>query len=188
MNMLKKKNPMAPELCHCFQVTELYPNEHMICCSICGTWRHASCGGHFKPVSVRESMDKAFVPTCDRCHAEQKLLKDYPLARKRIERQRTEQIRRGLATSAAMRQASFSKHGGTYKWPLGSVSATHIGGHTRSVHTRHDKAEKQWMDMATRLGSNSGARAKDRVKYRTKELERLLVSVEDAGNESVLFF
>lgn len=183
MNMMKKKNPMAPELCHCFQVTELYPNEHMLCCSICGVWRHAACGGHFKAVSIRECTDHAFAPTCDRCHAEQILLKDFPVARKRIERQRTEQIRRGLATSAAMRQASFSKHGGTYKWPLGSVSATHIGGHTRSVHTRHDKAEKQWMDMATRLGSNPGGRAKDKVKYRTKELERLLVSVEDAGEQ-----
>ncbi|KAL3944175.1 MAG: hypothetical protein SGBAC_001732 [Bacillariaceae sp.] len=180
MNMMKKKNPMAPELCHCFQVTELYPNEHMLCCSICGTWRHAACGGHHKPMSIRESMDTAFTPTCDRCHEEQKLLKNYPLARKRIDRQRTEQIRRGLATSAAMRQASFSKHGGTYKWPLGSVSSTHIGGHTRSVHSRHDKAEKQWMDMATRLGNNSGVKSKNRVKYRTKELERLLVSVEDA--------
>ncbi|CAJ1920385.1 unnamed protein product [Cylindrotheca closterium] len=180
MNMMKKKNPMAPELCHCFQVTELYPNEHMLCCSVCGTWRHAACGGHHKPVSIRECMDKVFVPTCDRCHAEEKLLKDYPLARKRIDKQRTEQIRRGLATSAAMRQASFSKHGGTYKWPLGSVSATHIGGHTRSVHSRHDKAEKQWMDMATRLGSDAGGRPNHRVKHRTKELERLLVSVEDA--------
>jgi len=180
MLMKKRKNPSAPELVHCFQVTELYPNDVMVCCSICGTWRHTACGGHHKPFSVRDSIDKPFVAVCDRCHEEEKIIRDYPLARKRLDRQRCEQVRRGLATSAAMRQASFSKHGGTYKWPLGSVSATHSGGHTRSVHSRHDKAEKQWMDMATRLGRGYGYRPKERVKVRTKELERLLVSVEDA--------
>jgi hypothetical protein len=179
--MQKRKNSSAPEFVHCFQVTELYPNEVMVCCSVCGVWRHASCGGHHKPYSVREAINAPFVAVCDRCHEEEKILRDYPLGRKRLDRQRTEQIRRGLATSATMRQASFSKHGGTYKWPLGSVSATHIGGHTRSVHSRHDKAEKQWMDMATRLGRGYGYRPKERIKFRTKELERLLVSVEDAG-------
>ena len=83
-----------------------------------------------------------------------------------------------------MRQHSFSKHGGTYKWPLGSVSATHIGGHTRSVHSRHDKAEKQWTDMATKLGRGYGHRhKKEKVKVRTKEFERLLISIEDAGKQ-----
>jgi hypothetical protein len=183
MLMKKRKNPSAPELVYCFQVTELYPNDVMVCCSHCGTWRHTACGGHYKPYSVRESIEAPFVPVCDRCHEEEKIVRDHPLARMRIDRQRTEQIRRGLSTSAAMRQASFSKHGGTYKWPLGSVSATHIGGHTRSVHSRHDKAEKQWMDMATRLGRGYGYRPKERVKFRTKELERLLISVEDAGKE-----
>lgn len=183
MLMKKRKNPSAPELVYCFQVTELYPNDVMVCCSHCGTWRHTGCGGHHKPYSVRECIDSPFTAVCDRCHEEEKILRDYPVARKRIERQRSEQVRRGLATSAAMRQASFSKHGGTYKWPLGSVSATHIGGHTRSVHSRHDKAEKQWMDMATRLGRGYGYRPKERVKVRTKELERLLVSVEDAGKK-----
>jgi hypothetical protein len=181
MLMKKRKNPSAPELVYCWQVTELYPNDIMVCCSLCGSWRHAACGGNHKPYSVRESIDTPFTCVCDRCHQEEKILRDFPHARKRIDRQRTEQIRRGLATSAAMRQASFSKHGGSYKWPLGSVSATHIGGHTRSVHSRHDKAEKQWTDMATRLGRGYGYRPKERVKVRTKELERLLVSVEDAG-------
>lgn len=177
----KRKNPSAPENVFCFQVTELYPNDLMVCCSHCGTWRHAACGGHYKPYSVRECIDTPFNAVCDRCHYEEKILRDHPIARRRIDRQRSEQIRRGLATSAAMRQASFSKHGGTYKWPLGSVSATHIGGHTRSVHHRHDKAEKQWMEMAQRLGRNNDKRPKERVKIRTKELERLLVAVEDAG-------
>jgi hypothetical protein len=79
---------------------------------------------------------------------------------------------------------SFSKHGGTYKWPLGSVSATHTGGHTRSVQARHDKAEKQWSDLATRLGRGYGYRAKERQRVRTKELEKLLVSVEDAEGQT----
>jgi len=182
--MRKRKFPPVPELVHCFQVTEIYPNDMMVCCSHCGTWRHTACGGHYKPFSVRECIDSPFTAVCDRCHAEEKILRDYPTAKKRIDRQRSEQIRRGLATSAAMRQASFSKHGGTYKWPLGSVSATHIGGHTRSVHTRHDKAEKQWQDMASRLNRIYGYRPKERVKVRTKELERLLVSVEDAGKRT----
>merc|ERR1712176_1549359 len=57
---------------------------------------------------------------------------------------------------------------------------THIGGHTRSVHSRHDKAEKQWTDMATKLGRGYGQRPKEKVKVRTKEFERLLISIEDA--------
>ncbi len=181
MLMKKRKNAAAPEFVYCFQVTELYPNDIMVCCSHCGTWRHTACGGHYKPYSVRECIDAPFTAVCDRCHVEEKILRDFPSAKKRIDRQRNEQVRRGLATSAAMRQASFSKHGGTYKWPLGSVSATHIGGHTRSVWHRHDKADKQWMDMAQRLSKSHGFRQKERVKVRTKELERLLVSVEDAG-------
>lgn len=180
MAMKKRKNSSAPELVYCTQVTELYPNETMVCCSRCGTWRHAACGGHYKEYSTRDSIETPFETVCDRCYAEENLLKDYPIAKKRIDRQRCEQIRRGLTTSAAMRQHSFSKHGGTYKWPLGSVSATHIGGHTRSVHSRHDKAEKQWTDMATKLGRGYGHRPKEKVKVRTKELERLLISIEDA--------
>jgi hypothetical protein len=181
MLMKKKKNPSAPEFVYCWQVTELYPNDIMVCCSHCGTWRHTACGGHYKPYSVKEAIEKPFEALCDRCYEEENFLEDYPVARKRLDRQRCEQMRRALATSATMRQASFSKHGGTYKWPLGSVSATHIGGHTRSVHSRHDKAEKQWTDMATKLSRGYGYRPKERVKHRTKELERLLVSVEDAG-------
>jgi len=180
MAMKKRKNSSAPELVYCTQVTELYPNDIMVCCSRCGTWRHTGCGGHYKQYSVREAIEKPFVPICDRCHAEEKILDENPVARNRLNRQRCEQLRRGLSTSAAMRQHSFSKHGGTYKWPLGSVSATHIGGHTRSVHSRHDKAEKQWTDMATKLGRGYGHRPKEKVKVRTKEFERLLISIEDA--------
>jgi len=176
----RKKNSTAPELVYCWQVTEIYPNEIMVDCSGCGTWRHAACGGHHEPYSTRENTKKPFVGLCDFCKEEETFLEENPQGKQRMERQRLEQLRRGMATSAVMRHSSYSKHGGTYKWPLGSVSATHIGGHTRSVHARHDKAEKQWTDMATRLGRGYGYRPKERTRVRTKELERLLVSVEDA--------
>lgn len=176
----RKKNSNSPELAYCWQVTELYPNDLMVNCSVCGTWRHVCCGGHYKPYSVREHTESPFVAICENCHEEEQFLKEFPRGAKRIERQRAEQIRRGLATSTVMRYASYSKHGGTYKWPLGSVSATHIAGHTRSVQARHDKGEKQWNDMASRLYRGHGYRAKERVRSRTKELERLLIAVEDA--------
>ena len=176
-----KKNMMFLEPVHCFQVTELYPKELMVCCSHCGSWRHAACGGHHKPYSVRECIEVPFAAVCDRCHAEEKLLREYPTAKKRLDRQRNEQLRRAMSTSATIRQLSFSKHGGSYKWPLGSVSTTHIGGHTRSVHVRQEKAEKQWKEMVTKLSKDYGAKTKERVRTRTRELEKLLSSVEDAG-------
>ncbi len=169
-----------PEFAYCFQVTELYPNELMVCCSKCGTWRHPACGGHYENYSIRKNTKEPFIPVCDFCHEEARFLEEFPRGAERIERQRTVQLRRALATSAVMRQASYSRHGGTYKWPLGSVSVSHIDGHTRSVVARHEKAEKQWSDMVQRLGRGLGYRAKDRARSRTKELERLLVSIEDA--------
>ncbi|GAX13632.1 hypothetical protein FisN_14Lh357 [Fistulifera solaris] len=169
-----------PEFAYCFQVTELYPNELMVCCSKCGTWRHPACGGHYENYSIRKNMKEPFIPICDFCHEEVRFLEEFPRGAERIERQRMVQLRRALATSAVMRQASFSRHGGTYKWPLGSVSVSHIDGHTRSVVARHEKAEKQWSDMVQRLGRGLGYRAKDRARSRAKELERLLVSIEDA--------
>lgn len=176
----QKKNSTAPELLFCWQVTEAYPNEIMVCCSLCGTWRHAACGGHYKPYSIRENLKEPFEAVCENCHAERKFLEEYPQGAKRLQRQRLEHIRRGLATTAVMRHASYSKHSGTYKWPIGSVSVSHIGGHTRSVHARHDKATKQWLDMSNRLSRGHGYRSKDRIRTRTKELERLLVHIEDA--------
>ncbi|KAL7575944.1 hypothetical protein ACA910_000740 [Epithemia clementina (nom. ined.)] len=185
IHRIKRKSAGSlAELVYCFQVTECYPGEMMVCCSVCGTWRHAACGGHHEPYSTRKNIDEPFVAVCEQCHEEQRLLKDFPLARARIERQRMEQLRRGLATTAVMRSMSFSKHGGTYKWPLGSVSATHVGGHTRSVQARHDKAEKQWADLLTRLGRGYGYRTKERQRVRTKELERLLVAIEDAEGQT----
>jgi hypothetical protein len=176
----KKKNSTAPELVYCWQVSDIYPNDVMVNCSQCGTWRHARCGGHYRPYSSRDNTKRPFVALCDFCYYEQHFMKENSKGAKRIERQRMEQLRRALMTSAVMRHASFSKHVGTYKWPIGSVAVSHIGGHTRSVHARHDKAEKQWGDMISRLSRGVGYRPKDRIRVRTKELERLLVSVEDA--------
>jgi hypothetical protein len=51
----KKMSNNTPELVFCFQVTELYPNDIMVSCSMCGTWRHAACGGHWKPYSTRDN-------------------------------------------------------------------------------------------------------------------------------------
>jgi hypothetical protein len=124
-----QKGATIPDHAFCWQVTESYCTDIMVCCSICSTWRHAGCGGHYKPFSIRENIKSGtpFVPICDRCHEEQTILQAFPKGQARLERQRIEQLRRGLLTSAVIRQASFVKHGGTYKWPLGSVSATHIG-------------------------------------------------------------
>lgn len=184
LHRLKRKNSALAELVYCFQVTEVYPNEAMVHCGTCGTWRHACCGGHFESFSVRKNIDKPFVAECEQCHQEKAIIDQYPIAKKRIERQRMEQMRRVLATTAVMRSMSFSKHGGTYKWPLGSVSATHVGGHTRSVQARHDKAEKQWADLISRLARGQGCRMKERQRMRTKELERLLVAIEDAEGQT----
>jgi len=163
----------------CCQVTETYCNSVMVCCSICSTWRHVECGGHYDRYSTK-STEEEFIPVCDRCHAEKSLLKKYPIAAKRLNRQHTELVRRAESTSAIMRQLAYAKHGGTYKWPLGSVSSTHIGGHTRSVHLRHERSEKQWGEMARILSTHIGLRSRERVKARTKELERLAVNLEDA--------
>ena len=174
-----QKGANIPDHAFCWQVTETYCTEVMVCCSICSTWRHAGCGGHHK--SIRESVEskEPFEAICDLCYEEQALVQQYPRGEARLERQRIEQLRRALSTSAVIRQAAFVKYGGTYKWPLGSVSSTHIGGHTRSVHSRHDKAEKTWSDMTSRLGRDNPR--KEKAKTRTREFERLLVCLEDAG-------
>merc|ERR1712176_504309 len=179
-----KQNPSNDEPYEpffCYQVTELYPCDVMVCCSTCSTWRHAFCGGHYRYTghSITDSTS-TFLPLCDRCHEEEPILNQNPQSKALIERQRNQLVRRALATSHVMRHASFAKHGGTYKWPLGSVSATHIGGHTRSVHARHERSEKQWSEMAMKLGNGLGYRPKERVKVRVRELERLLVNINDS--------
>ena len=167
----------------CCQTTETFPYEVMVCCSVCSTWRHAQCGGHHKRYTP-DSVDPAnvvFKPVCDQCYIENHFVKDNEVASARLERQRIEHVRRSNATNAVMRQVAFGKHSGQYKWPLGSVSVSHISGHTRSVQARHEKAEKQWKEMALRLGGGTELKARERQRVRTREFERILVSIEDAG-------
>jgi hypothetical protein len=182
----KKMSNSTPELVFCFQVTELYPNDIMVNCSKCGTWRHAACGGHWKPYSTRDNCNEPFIAVCENCHDEDPFLRDYPRGKQRLERQRMDHLRRSLATTAVMRFASYSKHAGTYKWPLGSVSATHIGGHTRSVQARHEKAERQWAEMINRTvaAENGGGKAKANSRIRTKDLEHVIVAIDDAESNT----
>lgn len=169
-----------PELAFCVQVTDLYPNDPILQCSSCGTWRHAKCGGRCTPSSGATNRFPRLNTICDLCYAETPYLEESPVGSERLGRQRMEHARRTLATSAVIRHFSNSKNAGTYKWPMGSVSAAHINGHIRSVHVRHEKAEKQWSDMTSRLARSLGFRARDRVKNRQREFERLLSALEDA--------
>lgn len=167
----------------CCQTTEMFPFEPMVCCTICSTWRHAQCGGHYKRYTA-ESVDPSmllFEAVCDQCYLEKKAVDISPEASTRLDRQRTEHLRQCNATNAVMRQVAFAKHSGQCKWPLGSVSTSHILGHVRSVQCRHDKAEKQWKEMVTRLGSLPDMKPRERQRVRMRELERLLTYVEDAG-------
>jgi len=175
----------------CCQTTEMFPFEPMLCCTICSTWRHAQCGGHYKRYTA-ESVDPSnllFEAVCDQCYLEKKAVDISPEASTRLDRQRTEHLRQCNAINAVMRQVAFAKHSGQYKWPLGSVSTTHILGHVRSVQCRHDKAEKQWKEMVTRLGSLPDMKPRERQRVRMRELERLLTHVEDAGKliNAILF-
>mmetsp|Transcript_34180 Transcript_34180/g.75193 ORF Transcript_34180/g.75193 Transcript_34180/m.75193 type:complete len:692 (-) Transcript_34180:10-2085(-) len=96
----------------CFQVTESHCTSAMLCCSICSTWRHAQCGGHYKRYAPKHSSDKPFRPICDRCYEDSEIIKDFPEAQGRISRQRNEHLRRSLASASVMRQACVSKHSG----------------------------------------------------------------------------
>lgn len=169
---------LSREPLFCCQVTEIYCNSVMLCCSMCSTWRHAECGGHYKHYSPL-NREENFVPICDRCHKEKQLIQKYPQAEKRIARQRSIHLRKNHVAADIMRHAAYAKHGGTYKWPLGSVLQSQIGGHSRSVHIRHERSEKQWKEMLHRL--NSAAAGKKDLKQRTKELERVLNNLEEAG-------
>ena len=165
----------------CCQTTETFPYKAMVCCSICSTWRHAQCGGHYKRYSS-DSTDPAnilFVPTCDICYLEKPFVEGNAAGAKRLDRQRVEHLRSCNATNAVMRQYAFSKHSGPYKWPLGNVCVTHSSGHTRSVAGRHEKSEKQWADMIERIGKTD-MKARERLRVRTREFERIMMSVEDA--------
>jgi len=178
---LKSNSKYTPKFC--CQTTETLPSEVMVCCSICSTWRHAQCGGHYKQYTAKNTdpSNLLFEPVCDQCYIEKQFIEHNPLAQKRIERQRIDHLRRVNATNAVMRQVAFGKHSGQYKWPLGNVSMSNISVHTKSVQARHEKAEKQWNEMASRLGSESKVPPRERQRVRTRELERLMHNVEEAG-------
>lgn len=152
----------------------------MICCSVCNTWRHAECGGHHTFYSPKKR-EANFKPICDRCYKEKPVLDKYPQAEKRMSRQRSIHLRKTHVAADIMRHAAYAKHGGTYKWPLGSVLQCNIGGHSRSVHIRHERSEKQWKEMLFKLNGGTQGKTKERVKQRTKELERVLNNLEEAG-------
>ena len=177
----KKQNEFMPMFC--CQTTEIFPYDVMVCCSVCSTWRHAQCGGHYKHYTA-ESVDsscKLFVPICDQCYIEKQLIANNPSGAKRIEQQRIDHLRRCNAANAVMRQFAFAKHSGQCKWPLGSVPISQFSGHIRNVQARHEMAEKQWKEMTSRLGSEISLKPSERQRVRTKELERLVVCIEDAG-------
>jgi hypothetical protein len=104
----------------------------------------------------------------------------YPQAEKRIARQRDIHLRKTNAAGDIIRHAAYAKHGGTYKWPLGSVSSSHIAGHSRSVQIRNERSEKQWKDMISKLNNPSSGKTRGR----TKELERVLNNLEEAEGKT----
>ena len=178
-SFLRQFGRLPKEPVFCCQVTETYCKSTMICCSICSTWRHSECGGHHKHYSPNSS-EEEFTPVCDRCHTEEKVLEHFPLAIRRLSRQRSIRLRAVHAVTAIMRNCAYSKHGGTYKWPLGSVSPYNIGSHTKSIHLRHERSEKQWKEMAAKLNGISNTKS-SKAKSRTRDFERLMVNLEDAG-------
>ena len=52
-----QKNHPNPGPLFCSQVTEAYCTEVMLCCSICHTWRHTACGGHYTKYKPHTSKD-----------------------------------------------------------------------------------------------------------------------------------
>lgn len=179
---LKEQNRKpTDEHLFCFQVTEMYCNNMILCCSQCSTWRHAECGGHYTYCSPRKC-EENFKPVCDRCHEEKDVGKQYSHVEKFLARQRDIHLRKTLMSSDIIRYASYSKHGLGCKWPLGSVIPSHIGGHYRSVQIRNERTEKQWAEMLQRLNSDSGTNAKQK----SKDLQFLLNRLEEAEGKTDL--
>lgn len=167
----------------CTQVAEAHPTDPLVCCSVCFTWRHAACGGHHSWSSSQKTINpkSPFIPLCDQCFQEKDVVAHDDEVTKALRRQRLKHLRKTLVTNQAIRYAAFSKHASRcYKCPLGSVFATHVAGHTKSVNARHEKAEKQWQEMAAKL-SNPDSRSHDRFKVRYREFEKLQQHIEDAG-------
>lgn len=163
-NKFKELHGTPPrEHLFCFQVTETYCNNMMLCCSLCSTWRHAECGGHYTFRSPRKC-EESFVPICDRCYEEKEVLHKYPNVAKFLSRQRSNHLRKTHLSGDIIRHACYGKYGYTSKWPLGSVMPAHILGHCRSVQSRNDRVEKQWMEMLCRLNGKSDTDTKQSLK------------------------
>lgn len=165
LRSLQKKDATT-EMVFCCQVAHLYPNEVMVNCKKCGTWRHATCGGHHEPYSARKNLQEPFQAICENCHEEARFLKDYPEAEPRLEKQRTEHIRRGLATTAVIRQAALSQVNSNMD--------------AKAIQDGNAKAAKEWSDLTSRLERASSYRSKERTRMRSEELKKLLTYVESA--------
>lgn len=179
---LTRYGKSPPEPLFCCQVSEMFCNSTMVCCSICSTWRHIECGGHHARYSPR-SNESEFVPICDRCSFETEIVNMFPSAEKRIKRQRIKHLIGQQATNAVIKQATQGRQGGVYKWPPGNVPSTHITAHIKNVHGRHERYEKQWADASSKLMNNVGTQTKEKIKARTKELQKILINLEDAEGE-----
>jgi hypothetical protein len=171
----KEQGERAEEPLFCFQVTEMYCNNMILCCSVCSTWRHAECGGHYTFCPPRKC-EENFKPVCDRCHKEKDARQKNMHVDKFLARQRDIHLRKTLTSMDLIRHASYSKHGLTSKWPLGSVMPGNIGVHCKGVQIRNERTEKQWADMLQRLENNTTTSAKQR----SKDLQFLLNRLEEA--------
>jgi hypothetical protein len=171
----EQQEKAAYEPLFCFQVTEIYCNNMILCCSLCSTWRHAECGGHYTYRSPRKC-EENFKPICERCHEEKDVLKKHVHVNKFLARQRDIHLRKTLISNDLMRHASYSKHGLACKWPLGSVMPGHIGGHCKRVQVRNERTEKQWAEMLQRLQMKVDTSKKQRL----KDLQFILNRLEEA--------
>jgi len=84
-----------------------------------------------------------------------------------------------LSTTALMRYAPFYKPSHTYSWPPGKVSPEETEMHVRTINTRQERADKQWEGMLDSLNEPGG-----NVKKCTKELERLLLMIDDVEGQT----
>lgn len=168
----------------CWQVTELYPNEVMVCCSSCFTWRHAACGGHHKCnrfPAISSGSNTASSILCDRCFRENDVLKNKPRLKDALKQQREDHLRKTMSVNGVVRHAAFAEKNGEYAYPPGSVSPDRIEEHIEDVNLNHLRFENTWNDISTRLENSIGYRGKERVKGRKEELQKILDYIEGAG-------
>ena len=169
----------------CFQVTEIFPKDLMVCCSICFTWRHVCCGGHHCISGIKlAKLNKPFVPICDFCFKEKKRYSENIKIKRSLNQRRREHLRRSLISHKIMRNASNLKQK-TSNWPLGSVKAEKIKDHINEVFLQNQILVKEWNEMSNTLGKEGSGKTKDRMKTRSKYFEQLLGYLEDAGKSDI---